>query len=340
MATIIELMRHLKHKEGDVGVEIEVEGVGLPEQVQGWRVERDGSLRGENCEYVLPAPLTFNRVKTALKRLTVDMRTSGAQVLDTGYAGIHIHVNVQRMTPTQVVTYAFLYYALEDLCLEYCGEDRKGNLFCLPAHVAPYPLTALAEAFGVGDLRHLCQDKIRYASLNWKALSEYGSLEFRGMRSTLDEDVILKWIALLLELRETAIQIDSPQRVVEMFSEERGNFVKAVLPTQHQTLLDTYTGDVERAIERGVRVIQRTAYTVNWERFRKKEVKERGEDVAPRAPDPFERLLDARAVPFGEMAVEVARAGRVKLNVNHNNWAGDNPWLVDQPVRDEPEEDL
>ena len=270
MKKLIDYMPFLKKQEGDVGIEIEVEGVNLPREVAGWRVEEDGSLRGENCEYVLPRPLPQDRIRTALKRLSVDMRQSGATVLDTGYAGIHIHINAQQLTVTQVCTFAFLYYAIEDLCLHFCGEDRKGNLFCLSAGVAPYPLKALEEALHHTDFRHLRNDKLRYASLNWKALSEYGSLEFRGMRSTLDIEVIEAWVGLLLELRKTAIEIDNPQRVVEMYSELRGEgFVKAVLPTYHAVL--QYDGDVNRAVERGVRSIQKVAYTVDWERFKKEQ---------------------------------------------------------------------
>lgn len=48
--------------KGDVGIEIEVEGKNLPKHFEKyWRVEADGSLRGEdNAEYVLekPSPLS------------------------------------------------------------------------------------------------------------------------------------------------------------------------------------------------------------------------------------------------------------------------------------------
>lgn len=268
MLKMIDYLDHLRPKDGDVGIEIEVEGQDLPTVVDGWRIEGDGSLRGEALEYVLPEPQSLTRVKSSLKRLEMAFKQRESEVFDTGYAGIHIHVNVQQLTVTQLCTFAFLYYAIEDLCLDFCGEDRKGNLFCLSAGVAPYPIKVLSETLRHGRFMDLGNDKLRYASLNWKALAEYGSLEFRGMRSTLDRTVIIAWIEVLLELRQRAIEIDNPQRVVELYSEFRGEgFVKHILPVNHATL--KYQGDVDRAIERGIRSIQRVAYLTDWGKFEK-----------------------------------------------------------------------
>ena len=53
---------------GEVGIEIELEGHGLPRMdFEYWRAERDGSLRGEAVELVLKKPCKRNIVRRVLR---------------------------------------------------------------------------------------------------------------------------------------------------------------------------------------------------------------------------------------------------------------------------------
>ena len=70
MKTVMEWFRLSRGKrtDGDVGIEIEVEGRRLPITEKYWRMEKDGSLRGpENMEYVLDRPMSLKDAKKALK---------------------------------------------------------------------------------------------------------------------------------------------------------------------------------------------------------------------------------------------------------------------------------
>lgn len=185
-----------------IGVEIEVEGVGLRLNVEGWASHDDGSLRGEAVEYVLPTPLTLPTVKNRLNALSEALE--GCDIADTGRAGVHIHINIQDMEEQHVFNFIVLYLIFEEVLIRYCGEDRIGNLFCLRMKDAEYLEELLIEAARRKDFAVLYTDDIRYASINCKALVQYGSLEFRGMRSTIDSDVLVPWIEMLLALKEKA----------------------------------------------------------------------------------------------------------------------------------------
>lgn len=237
-----------------IGLEVEVEGDNLPNQVKGWRVENDGSLRGENREYVFPEPKTIGQAEELLKQLNLQILRSGSVIKDTGYAGIHCHVNVGDMEWRQLVRFASYWYVLEELLLRWSGELRTDNLFCMPLSAAKLPLEYMKEAITTGSLKTFESDEIRYAALNWKALPQYGSLEFRSMRSTLERKDILTWCKILLELREQAL-IERPlDWIISNPSILGKGFIKELLPTMHEEI-DHYP-DVEDALIEGVRNIQ------------------------------------------------------------------------------------
>lgn len=237
MQALKELFLPSKAREsydgGVVGLEIEVEGEGLIKAIDGWRCERDGSLRGENVEYVFPSPIKWEEGYKRVKKLRLKTKMEGAKVFNTGYAGIHVHVNVTDMTPIQIWRYAMAYYTVEPLLLEWCGEDRKNNLFCLSLAAANLPIGMLRSAIEKCQYHHLRVDDIRYSALNFKALSEYGSFEFRSMYSTLDETVIDQWVKMLLELREFACTDYPVQNLLNDLSIKQEAFLRVLMPTTH-----------------------------------------------------------------------------------------------------------
>ncbi len=237
-----------------VGIEIEVEGENLPQEAQGFRCERDGSLRGESMEYVFNTPVEWNKGYELCKRLRLRVKQKGSEIYNTGYAGIHVHVNVSDLTPEQLWRFAMAYYVVENILLEWCGEDRRTNLFCLSLPEAPLPIKKLRSALSQADLSLLATDDIRYSALNFKALAEYGSFEFRAMRSTLDENEIGTWVRMLLELRKFALTDYPVRNMVNDLSLKQEAFLEVLLPTTHN-VLDDIPFKFERMLD-GVREIQ------------------------------------------------------------------------------------
>src|SRR3546814_17797876 len=91
-----------------------------------WNNERDGSLQGaETAEYVLKKPSSLKEVRTALDYIDLMYKAPNTQVDDTVRAGVHVHVNCQHLTMTQLYSFMTFYLILENVLVGWCGQDRK-----------------------------------------------------------------------------------------------------------------------------------------------------------------------------------------------------------------------
>lgn len=251
--------------QGDVGIEIEVEGNNLPVMRKFWRNEEDGSLRGESREYVLQRPMSLEEAKVALDHLDACYVECNTVVHDSVRAGVHVHVNVQALNITQLYNYMTLYLILEEILVKWCGPTREGNLFCLRAGDAEYLMYALREAIENRDFAQLVTDQLRYASMNVKALGTYGSLEFRAMRGTRDLGLIYQWAEVLVGLRDKAKLYTDPTDIINGFSEgEVDGFLERVLGEHAKSFkCEGY----QRMLKDGMRRAQDLAFCVNWPDF-------------------------------------------------------------------------
>lgn len=255
-----------KKTNGDVGIEIEVEGRRLPDVYEHWRMEADGSLRGpENMEYVLRKPLTLKEAKVALDHLDEKYKEFESEVHDTVRAGVHVHVNVQHLNIVQLYNFMTLYIVLEEVLVRWCGEYREGNLFCLRTCDADYLLHQLQAAAQAQYFRPLVHDNLRYSSMNVKALGTYGSLEFRAMRGTRDLGLIYQWAEVLVGLRDYAKQFERPERIIEGFSEGQAEDFLMNALGKHAN--DFMCKGFERMLCDGMRRAQDVAYCVDWQDY-------------------------------------------------------------------------
>ena len=192
---------------GEVGIEIEVEGRNLP-KIQSilpatWNYHNDGSLRGEdNAEYVLARPLSFSDVPAAVNDLWDKFKKYETVLDDSNRTSVHVHLNVQTFHMNRLCAFAALYFSVEELLTEFCGENRVGNLFCLRAKDAPNIITCfkrlLREEVGPGSIA----ENFKYGGLNVYAISKFGSLEVRTMRGVSDADSVIQWVSILQRIYE------------------------------------------------------------------------------------------------------------------------------------------
>ncbi|WEU69445.1 putative amidoligase [Pseudomonas phage vB_PaeM_Ty] len=260
--------------KGDVGIEIEVEGKNLPKHFEKyWRVEADGSLRGEdNAEYVLEKPLTIKQAKLALSHLNMQYKKHQAVVDDTVRAGVHIHINVQQLNIVELYNYMTLYLILEELLVKFCGPYREGNLFCLRACDAEWLLFRLSEAARSRQFRRvLTDDNLRYGSMNVKALGTYGSLEFRAMRGTRDLNLIHKWATILLDLREAAKKFTDPKDIINGYSEGDADAFLVKCLGEHVEIFKGFD-NIPKMLNDGMRRAQDIAFCCDWQQFLQEEI--------------------------------------------------------------------
>ena len=333
MKTVLDVFRLRKQVDGDIGLEIEVEGANLPMARGNWRNEIDGSLRGEEArEYVIKCPTSLPGLANDLNSLSGQFAANKARIDETVRAGVHVHINCQRLTMLELYTYIVVYLILENLLVKWCGESREGNLFCLRASDAEGSVIRLIQAARRNKdyAEMFYDDTIRYSSLNLKALSEYGSLEFRSMRSTKDFMLILKWAAVLLGLREASKKFKSPSDVIESLSINGQEwFLKSTLGGYAAEFAPNMQ-EAHECLWVGMRSAQDVAYCVDWGEWQEAQ---ETRPVRPHKPAAmqYDRGLD---VAFAGNA-NVRAANAVEALENYMREKG----MKFRPD-DEPEEDL
>lgn len=213
--------------KGVFGVEIECEGKNLNLiNTDTWITERDGSLRGDfpscSSEYVMRKPVTALRLNKAIDELINHQKN--AKFSFSFRTSVHVHINVQEYTEDELLAFIYACLILEEPLMNFCGETRKGNRFCLRMKDAEGYDRTLNSIFQYGwrAIRELNGDAIRYSAINIHALKKYGSVEFRGMRGNMDRAVLIPWCHTLLNIRNVATKLGSPIAVYNEFI-KKGN---------------------------------------------------------------------------------------------------------------------
>lgn len=251
---------------GDLGVEIEVEGHNLPGTQKFWNEEYDGSLRGECKEYVLRKPSSYEGVVEALDYLDKRYKMLDTKVYESVRAGVHVHVNVQDLSTVQLFTFITAYIVLEDLLVNFCGEYREGNLFCLRLKDADYLQYVLEKTAKDRDFQRFNNDILRYSSMNVVSLHKFGSLEFRAMRGTRDLGAIKNWAKVLLNLRDSACKFENPIKLIDWMSDSSTeNFLELFLGDLKKELCQGK--DLDKYVREGLCRATSLAKCVDWDSY-------------------------------------------------------------------------
>lgn len=194
---------------GEVGLELECEGKSLfMSPISFWKAVPDGSLRaiGEHppIEYVLRDPIERQQVPEALGYLARRLKAAGSELIFSHRCSVHVHINVLDMTLKEIANFLVLYFILEELLVEWSGEERAGNLFCLRAKDAIFQIELLVSALRTYNFGDVFNQNFRYSACNITSMGIHGSLEFRSMRGSVDETFISEWVRLLLHTKDMA----------------------------------------------------------------------------------------------------------------------------------------
>lgn len=247
----------------EIGIEIEVEGHNLPRQnLTGWVLHQDGSLRGESAEYVFRSPIPRVGVPNRLRILEQGFITAGSQINESYRTSVHVHMNVRDFTVKQIYNNIMLYIICEDMLAELAGKDRIGNLFCLRAKDAEYFIEVLRTAIVTDNLRLLSNDNLRYSAVNPVAMWRHGSLEFRSFRGTTDMTLIQQWVDVLCCIRDAAQRYENPIQIVQdMSTKGAREFVRSIFGDD---LMPLFAEGFEDKVYAGVQLIQHAAFAHDW----------------------------------------------------------------------------
>lgn len=283
----------IRNQDGEIGLEIEVEGQRLPGFVSNhdtgicenplgrpWRIDQDGSLRrlapGDmSAEYVLSGAVDRKELEDALNMFKECWIKGGSSSYDSYRTSVHVHLNMQHWPMRKVYSFLTAYVILEDLLIEWADGGtgyRKGNRFCLSTKDAEYIIDRLVDEAKRDWNQGFQQRDLKYGAVNIASLFKYGSLEFRALRGTVDVEVIKTWVTLLTKIKDYAEKFDYPQEIVSQFSSDGAKrFLERVFGTTHAALL-AGTTDPHDAMYSSMRLAQDIAYAVQWEEPIKVEV--------------------------------------------------------------------
>lgn len=197
-----------------IGLELENEALNEVKwpSCSGWDFHQEGSLRGHGFEYVqhnpAPIPDTFKLLGGLLKVIN----TTIGEVSNSIRTSTHVHFDCTQYNFLDIVNFSCLYWMLESFLSHYCGDSRKGNLFCLRLKDASAGQILLQNAISSGSPYSvpLIRNDYRYSSLNFSSLAKFGSLEFRMLRGTTEYGVITNWVNALECIKQYALQFKTP----------------------------------------------------------------------------------------------------------------------------------
>lgn len=247
--------------EDEVGIEIEIEGEGLDVGYHNktWKIVDDYSLRGSCCEAVLRKPIKRTEVSSALDKFNTLFKDAK---IDKGSnrTSTHVHINVLDIRVKDVLNIIIIYTILEELLMNFCGEERKNNLFCLQVKDAGGFIKSLKGSIRNNRIFSFRPGSMRYAALNLEAIEKFGSVEFRGMRGGASKRVLTQWIKMLLSIKDISQEYDRPQDIIEDVSRYGSLWVDRVLKNNNFITKKLTQEDISTKLIDGVRVIQEIAY--------------------------------------------------------------------------------
>ena len=306
--------RSLVKQDGEIGLEIECEGTNLfSAPIQWWQTHQDGSLRSHGdhppIEYVLRKPVPREDVPKALSYLTKKLNESGSTIDDSPRTSVHVHLNCQRLTIKQIYQVICLYLIFEERLVEFSGPDRIGNLFCLRAKDADHFIQILEQAIQNENFNDLFSDNLRYASCNTASLGKFGSLEFRSMRGTVDQELIQLWVDLLTTLKDKALEYDNPRDIVDDFQRLNTEKFLQKIFGHRRDLMSVFSNwnDRHTSMWDGLRMMRDVACAVKWEKQNTDLLKKKGRIKSePSAPalveyvdQDYANAVDVHYVPDG-----------------------------------------
>lgn len=307
-----------------IGIEIEIETSNdhypkpdrMDEKSKFWSSVNDGSLRtskgekGGGREFICRRPIPFDKAEEALIELQGFLKTSRSKVKYSNRTSVHVHVNVQDMTLTELVNALCVYYIAEPLMGRYNGFERENNLHALPISASPHLIESLIEFLRTQRVAK----GLKYSALNYMNLYSggprraFGTLEFRQGRGITSEPTeTLEWINLIQTIFTAAQGFKSPLDIIEELSAYGPTgFFKRHLPNLLGATLPLFEeGELEGKVMESMRVAQALAYDIDW-----------GEYVPEKALPTGERKKDLYAMHAAVRGFDLEAAEMLQANAN------------------------
>lgn len=239
---------------GEVGIELEIEGSGLPATIGSvgscpktgarWTAKNDGSLRN-GIEYVVSKPCSAASVEEMVDGLFGLIAKNGGTMTLSNRCSTHVHLNISDFKINQITSLMAVWAAIEPTLVEYCGIERKTNHFCLSILDSTSTVDAW-DGFLESGSYSLFTEGLKYAAFNIRPLWDFGSAEIRCGRAPHSAKQVGDWARLLWAMRNYAARIEDPSTFPALLRELKPSGVlreicsEAGLPDLYLELVDNF----------------------------------------------------------------------------------------------------
>lgn len=208
-----------------IGIEIEIEQAAnfefkLLENTNLWKRVKEGSLRNDGREF---ATVGMGLLGSGLTRAINDFEKAlkKCEATEVSYrTAIHIHLDVTDMTMQEFKTFLVLYCIYEMQLFQWEGNNRDGNIYCVPWAASAGLPAKVAGLFGHTKhdyfIDYLHKHFRKYAALNLESLYRFGTVEFRHLLTTKDMQKVRNWINIIMQLKHSS-------RAICILQEEQEN---------------------------------------------------------------------------------------------------------------------
>jgi hypothetical protein len=264
-------------RDGELyGLELEVEGQNVQmgkKAVKGWTQVEEGSLRArpgnETTEYIFSAPCSREEAEARVTRLFNAFERSDVILRQSYRTSTHVHMNFGDRTVKNLALLFVLYTIIEEVLQVYCGESRRGNVFCLPNRDAEDIVNMFSNSLLKFNNLNDFKGNIRYCGFNMASLFKFGTIEFRLMRGADNPQMVIDWLGILHEMYQYVIDHEgqSPAKLIEQLSFDGSDawLRKIFSPDAYDKLMETWNisgNDLHRSLYQGVRLVQLLSYGI------------------------------------------------------------------------------
>jgi hypothetical protein len=313
-------------KGGDVGLELEIEGLNLPSggnvadivasNRAYWRAIADGSLRNGGVEYVLSRPIPIKEVRKMVDGLFSRFaQLPDCRIKNTNRCSTHVHVNASDLKVNQVTSAIALWCTFQTCLIKWNGIERVSNHYCLSTRDEESMLQAWLNYLRNGYIPTIRNNQnLKYTALNILPLFSQGSLEFRAGGPPNSPDKVVWWTKICNAIvRYAAERFQNPLALGYSLSElGPENLLREVLefanlgPITTERIFQELTRDGMLNIDamHDFRDIQILIYSFPWDALMEK-------INSKPIPNPFNNNNSKKKSRHGEVQVDLEQLARM-----------------------------
>ena len=175
------------------GMECEIESVRSKHEFEGFMVTTDNSLRNEGVEFI-SIPLQAPELLRCFKKLHAQIEYYDKYTAFSPRTSTHVHINCRSLSVEQTKQVVMFYALFEEFFFAFVDPSRRSNIHCVPLtetflpQVYKHPINAMVDHWH------------KYTALNIIPLTKYGTIEFRHLQGTDDEQLVQQWLSCLENL--------------------------------------------------------------------------------------------------------------------------------------------